>query len=62
MRIRKEHSFRSQPVHVRRPGLRIALQHASPVVEIVDCDEQYVLLPALPARVLSFTRVAYHAQ
>ena len=42
MRIGKEHPFGSQPVHVWRPGLRIALQHSSPVIQIIDGDEENV--------------------
>ncbi len=62
MRIGKDHPFGSQPVHVRRPGLKVALQHASPVVEIIDGDEQYIWLPILPARVVSFTAPALYAK
>ena len=53
MCVGEDHSFGSQRLHVRRLGLGIALQHASPVIQIIDGDEQYVRLPALPARVLA---------
>ena len=39
MGIGKDHPFGSQPVQMRRPGLRVALQHAGPVIQIVDRDE-----------------------
>ena len=39
MRIRKNHSLRSQLIHVRRFGLRVALQHASPVIQIINSDK-----------------------
>ena len=32
----------SQPVHVRRSGLRVTLKRIRPVIQIVDGDEQYV--------------------
>ena len=42
MRIGEKHAFRSQLVHVGRPGLRIALEHARPVIQIIDRDEEDV--------------------
>ncbi len=36
MRIGENYPFGSQLIHVRRPGLGIALQHAIPIVEIID--------------------------
>lgn len=42
MGVRENYSFGSQSVHVRRPGLRIALQYASPVIQIIDGDEEDV--------------------
>ena len=40
MRVRENHPLGSQLFHVRRFGLGIAPQHAGPVVEIIDGDEQ----------------------
>ncbi len=62
MRILEDHPSGSQPVHMRRQGLMVALQHAGPVVEIIDGDEQYIWLPILPARVVSFTAPALYAK
>jgi hypothetical protein len=62
MRIRKDHSSGSQLVHMRRLGLRVALQHARPVIQIIDSDKKNIWLPVLPARVLSFTRLGCYAQ
>jgi len=59
MRIGKEHPFGSQPIHLRRPGLRIALQHACPVIEIIDGDEQDIRLCGLAGGVFRFTVLAY---
>ena len=42
MGIGKDHPFGGQTVHVRRSGLGIALQHTSPVIQIVDGDEQHI--------------------
>ena len=42
MRIGENYPLGSQLIHVRRSGLRVALQHAGPVVEIIDGDEQYI--------------------
>ena len=54
MGIGKQHSFGRQSVHVRRPGLRIAVERVRPVVEIIDGDEQDVGF--------CLTRVAKHEQ
>ena len=62
MGIRKNHSLGRQPVHVRRQGLRVALQHAGPVIQIIDGDEQYIWLLILLARILCFTGVGQHAK
>ena len=40
MGIGKNHPLGSQFIHVRRPGLRVALQHARPVIQIIDGDEE----------------------
>ena len=42
MGIVENDPFGSQLIHVRRLGLWVALQHAGPVVEIIDGDEQYI--------------------
>ena len=44
MRVHEQHAARSQPIHVRRQRLRMALQAADPVVEIIDRDEEHVRL------------------
>jgi len=62
MRVFEDHSPGSQPVQVRRPGLRIALQHACPVIEIIDGDEQDVRLCGLAVGGLCFTSRADHAR
>ena len=62
MRVFEDHAFGGQPVHVRRQGLRIALQHASPIIEIIDGDEQYVWFTVLAAGVFSFTVLAHSAK
>ena len=61
MRIGKQHPFGSQPVHVRRAGLGVALQHAVPVIEIIDGDEQDIRFSVLAAGLFSFTAPAYYA-
>ena len=55
MRIPEDHPFGGQPVHVRSQSLRIALQHARPVIEIIDRDEQNVWFRGLVAGVICFT-------
>ena len=40
MRIGEHHALGSQFVHVRRPGLRVALKGARPVIQIIDRDEE----------------------
>ena len=55
MRIGKCHPLGSQSVHVRCFGLGIALQHARPVIEIIDRDEQNVWFRGLVAGVICFT-------
>ena len=62
MRIRENHPFRSQLVHVRRQGLRVAFQRASPVIQVINRDEQDIWLSAWLAGVLCFTSLAYHAE
>ena len=62
MRILEDHAFGSQPIHVRRPGLRIALQHAIPVIQIIDGNEQYIWFYVLAAGVFSFTVFAHCAK
>jgi hypothetical protein len=62
MRIRENHPLRSQLLHMRRLGLRVAFQCAGPVIQIINSDKQYIRLPVLLVNVLSFTGLAYHAQ
>ena len=62
MRISEKHPLGSQSVHVRRQGLRITLEHACPVIEIINRDEQYVRLRVGLARVLGFACPANEAE
>ena len=62
MRIGEDHPFRRQLIHVRRFGLRVALEHVSPVIEIIDRDEQDIELRVWLTRVLGFTGRAGHAE
>jgi len=62
MRICENHPIGGQLIHVGRFGLRVALQHASPVIEIIDGDEQNIWLSAWLVGVLCFTRGARHAE
>ena len=62
MRILEEHAFGSQLLHVRCFGLRVALQHASPVIQIIDGDEQHIWFSVLAAGVFSFTALAHYAK
>ena len=55
MGIRKNQPFGSQPIHVRRPGLVIALQHSCPVIEIIDGNEQDVGFSFVIRIVATFT-------
>ena len=54
MSIFENHSLGSQPVHVRRLGLRVALKRVRPVIQIIDGDEQYIRFSVLVGSVLSF--------
>ena len=54
MGIGKNHPLGSQFIHVGGPGLGIALQHAGPVIQIIDGDEQYIWFSVLAGGVLSF--------
>ena len=60
MRVRENNPFGSQLIHVRRSGLGIALQHAIPVVQIIDGDEQYIWFSVLTVGVFSFTALAHY--
>ncbi|MDB2499710.1 hypothetical protein N9X40_02530 [bacterium] len=42
MRIGKQHSLGRQFLHMGRLGVEIALQHAVPVIHIIDRDEEDV--------------------
>ena len=44
MCIGKNHSLSSQLVHIRSFGLGVALQHARPVIQIIDSDDQLRLI------------------
>ena len=62
MRVFEDHPFGSQPVHVRRPGLRIALEHAGPVIQIIDGDEQDIGFSVRAGGVFRFTVLAHCAK
>ena len=62
MGIGKNHPLGSQFIHVRRPGLRVALQHARPVIQIIDGDEQYIWFSVLVAGFFSFAVPARYAK
>ena len=62
MGIGKQHPLGSQFIHVGGPGLEIALQHAGPVIQIIDGDEQYIRLSVLAVCVFSFTVLAHYAK
>jgi hypothetical protein len=62
MRILEDHPFGSQPVHVRRQCLGVALQHARPVIQIIDGNEQDIWFSVLVAGFFSFAVPARYAK
>ena len=62
MGIGKNHPLGSQFIHVGGPGLGIALQHAGPVIQIIDGNEQHIWFFVLAAGVFSFTVFAHCAK
>ena len=62
MGIGKQHPLGSQFIHVGGPGLGIALQHAGPVIQIIDGDEQYIRLSVLEGGSFPFAVCAHYAK
>ena len=62
MGIGKQHPLGSQFIHVGGPGLGIALQHAGPVIQIIDSDEQHIWCSVLAAGVFCITVLAHSAE
>ena len=62
MRIQENHPLGSQLFHMRRFGLGIALQNASPVIEIVDGNEQDIWFSDPANGVVSLTGLADDAK
>ena len=62
MRVRENHPLGSQLFHVRRFGLGIALQHAIPVIEIVDGNEQDIWFSGPATGLFSLTASAHYAK
>jgi hypothetical protein len=62
MRILEKHAFGSQTIHVRRKGLSVALQHARPVIQIIDGDEQDIWFSVPGESVFCLTVLAHSAE
>ena len=62
MRIGENGPFGRQLIHVRRPGLGIPLQHAIPVIQIIDGDKQDIWFSVPATGLFSLTAPAHYAK
>ena len=60
MRILEDHPFGSQAIHVRRFGRWVALQPASPVIQILNGDKSSIRFSVLAGGTFPFAVGAHY--